>query len=409
MLQTAAPAPNDLEAYWMPFTANRQFKARSAPAGRRGRHVLPHCRWPQDPRWHRGAMVRQRRPWPRREITEAVRAQIEDTRLRAGVPDGPSGGIRAGGAPRRAIARGSRPRVLHQLGLGSRSTPRSRSRSPITAPAARRARTRLIGRERGYHGVGFGGISVGGIAGNRKAVRAAAARRRPSAAHPRSRAQTPSAAASRRTARARRRARAHRRAARRLDHRRSDRRAGGRLDRRTAPAQGLSRAPAQDLRQARHPADLRRGDHRLWPARRAVRRRAISASTPDLMTTGQGPDQRRRADGRQSRAQGDPRRVHDRPGERHRAVPWLYLFRPSAGLRGRPRDARHLSARGPVRRAPPTLAPYWEEAVHALRGLPHVIDIRNIGLMAGIELEPRPGSPGRAATTPLSKPSSRGC
>jgi beta-alanine--pyruvate transaminase len=30
------------------------------------------------------------------------------------------------------------------------------------------ARTRLIGRERGYHGVGFGGISVGGIAGNRR-------------------------------------------------------------------------------------------------------------------------------------------------------------------------------------------------------------------------------------------------
>src|SRR5690606_37633961 len=29
-------------------------------------------------------------------------------------------------------------------------------------------RTRLIGRERGYHGVGFGGISVGGISGNRK-------------------------------------------------------------------------------------------------------------------------------------------------------------------------------------------------------------------------------------------------
>ena len=30
------------------------------------------------------------------------------------------------------------------------------------------ARTRLIGRERGYHGVGFGGISVGGIVANRK-------------------------------------------------------------------------------------------------------------------------------------------------------------------------------------------------------------------------------------------------
>src|SRR5690349_25014794 len=31
------------------------------------------------------------------------------------------------------------------------------------------ARTRLLGRERGYHGVGFGGISVGGMVANRKA------------------------------------------------------------------------------------------------------------------------------------------------------------------------------------------------------------------------------------------------
>src|SRR5258707_8025652 len=30
------------------------------------------------------------------------------------------------------------------------------------------ARTRLIGRERGYHGVGFGGISAGGMVNNRK-------------------------------------------------------------------------------------------------------------------------------------------------------------------------------------------------------------------------------------------------
>ena len=39
------------------------------------------------------------------------------------------------------------------------------------------------------------------------------------------------------------------------------------------------------------------------------------------------------------------------------------------------------------------LAPYWEDAVHALRGLPHIIDLRNLGLVAGIELEPRPGRP----------------
>ncbi|HTK85628.1 MAG TPA: aspartate aminotransferase family protein [Patescibacteria group bacterium] len=39
------------------------------------------------------------------------------------------------------------------------------------------------------------------------------------------------------------------------------------------------------------------------------------------------------------------------------------------------------------------LAPYWEQAIHALRGLPHIIDIRNIGLVGAIELAPRPGKP----------------
>lgn len=40
------------------------------------------------------------------------------------------------------------------------------------------------------------------------------------------------------------------------------------------------------------------------------------------------------------------------------------------------------------------LAPYWEDAVHSLQGLPHVIDIRNVGLVAGVELEPRSEKPG---------------
>lgn len=44
-----------------------------------------------------------------------------------------------------------------------------------------------------------------------------------------------------------------------------------------------------------------------------------------------------------------------------------------------------------------SLAPYWEEALHSLRGLPHVIDIRNLGLVGGIELEPRAGAPGTRA------------
>jgi beta-alanine--pyruvate transaminase len=33
-----------------------------------------------------------------------------------------------------------------------------------------------------------------------------------------------------------------------------------------------------------------------------------------------------------------------------------------------------------------SIAAYWQDAVHSLRGLPHVIDIRSIGMMAGIEL-----------------------
>lgn len=41
-----------------------------------------------------------------------------------------------------------------------------------------------------------------------------------------------------------------------------------------------------------------------------------------------------------------------------------------------------------------TLSPLWEEAVHSLKGLPNVIDLRNLGLVAGIELSPRQGAPG---------------
>lgn len=40
------------------------------------------------------------------------------------------------------------------------------------------------------------------------------------------------------------------------------------------------------------------------------------------------------------------------------------------------------------------LAPVWEERLHSLRGAPHVVDIRNLGLIGGIELAPRPGAPG---------------
>ena len=41
------------------------------------------------------------------------------------------------------------------------------------------------------------------------------------------------------------------------------------------------------------------------------------------------------------------------------------------------------------------LGPYWEQALHGLKGLPHIVDLRNYGLIAGIEFAP---APGRATT-----------
>jgi beta-alanine--pyruvate transaminase len=37
------------------------------------------------------------------------------------------------------------------------------------------------------------------------------------------------------------------------------------------------------------------------------------------------------------------------------------------------------------------LSPYWENALHSLKGLPHVVDLRNYGLIGAIEFEPAPG------------------
>ena len=43
------------------------------------------------------------------------------------------------------------------------------------------------------------------------------------------------------------------------------------------------------------------------------------------------------------------------------------------------------------------ISSYWEDALHALKGLPHVIDIRNLGLIGAIELEPIEGAPTKRA------------
>jgi len=167
-LLTDAPALSheSLEAFWMPFTANRQFKA--APrmlveadgmyyTTDDGRRILDgfaglwccnagHCRKP---------------------IVEAIQRQ-------AAVMDY-SPAFQMGHPLAFELANriaGLAPRGLDHVFFCNSGSEAVDSALKIALAWHRvrgeGARTRLIGRERGYHGVGFGGISVGGIPVNRK-------------------------------------------------------------------------------------------------------------------------------------------------------------------------------------------------------------------------------------------------
>ncbi len=158
-------SPNDLDAFWMPFTPNRRFKANPRMLSHaEGMHYrTPDGRQVLDATsglWCVNAG--HNRP----KIVEAIRRQ-------AGEMDyAPSFNM---GHPA-AFAFASRIAQITPPGLDRIFFTGSGSESVDTALkialAYHRARgkgtkTRLIGRERGYHGVGFGGISVGGIPKNR--------------------------------------------------------------------------------------------------------------------------------------------------------------------------------------------------------------------------------------------------
>ena len=158
--------PNDLRAFWMPFTANRQFKSnpRMFVAAKDmhyttsdGRQVLDgtaglwccnagHCR---------------------PKITEAIQRQAAELDY---APAFQMGHPIAFELANRIID--IAPKGIEHVfytNSGSESV-ETALKLAIAYHRARGegARTRLIGRERGYHGVNFGGISVGGIVNNRK-------------------------------------------------------------------------------------------------------------------------------------------------------------------------------------------------------------------------------------------------
>ncbi len=155
-----------LDAYWMPFTANRQFK--KAPrllARAEGMHY-----WTDDGRQILDGVAGL---WcvnaghARPKIVQAIQAQA------AQMDYAPPFQM----AHPQAFELADRLAKLAPAGLNRVFFTNSGSESVETALkiaiAWQRARgegtrTRLIGRERGYHGVNFGGISVGGIVSNRK-------------------------------------------------------------------------------------------------------------------------------------------------------------------------------------------------------------------------------------------------
>src|SRR6202165_40868 len=166
--QTSRPSivPNDLEAYWLPFTANRAFKAapRLVARAKDMHYYTPDGRAVLDGTaglWCTNA-GHNRDP-----IVAAIRAQA------AGLDYAPAFQI----SHPKAFERASRIAALAPADLDHVFFCNAGSEAVDTAlkialayhnVRGEGARTRLIGRERGYHGVGFGGISVGGMPNNRK-------------------------------------------------------------------------------------------------------------------------------------------------------------------------------------------------------------------------------------------------
>ena len=162
---TVANAPS-LDAWWMPFTANRQFKA--APrimVAAQGMHYTAD----DDRRVLDGTagLWCVNAGHGRREIADAVGEQLLTLDYAPSFQMGHPLAFRF--AERlAAIAPAGLDRIFF-TGSGSESVDTALK----IALAYQRAigqgtRTRLIGRERGYHGVGFGGISVGGMVNNRR-------------------------------------------------------------------------------------------------------------------------------------------------------------------------------------------------------------------------------------------------
>ena len=164
--RNTATVPNDLESFWIPFTPNRAFKAapRLIARAKDMHYFTPEGRAVLDATaglWCTNA-GHNRDP-----IVAAIQAQAAELDYAPAFQF----------AHPKSFELASRIAALAPGDLDQVFFCNSGSEAVDTAlkialayhnVRGQGARTRLIGRERGYHGVGFGGISVGGIVSNRK-------------------------------------------------------------------------------------------------------------------------------------------------------------------------------------------------------------------------------------------------
>ena len=392
-MSAPSPAAPDLAAFWMPFTANRQFK--QAPRllvsasgmtyrSHDGREILDgtgglwcvnagHCR-------------------PR--IVEAI------ARTAATLDYAPTFQM---GHPL-AFEVASRLAALAPPGLNRVFLTNSGSESVDTALkialAYHRARGegqrfRLIGREKGYHGVGFGGISVGGLPNNRKAFGPLLPgtdhlrhtldleRNRMSRGLPRHGAELADDLE-------------------RLVQLHDASTIAAVIVEPVAGSAGVILPPQGYLQRLRELCDRHgillifdeviTGFGRVGEAFAAQR----FGVTPDLITTAKGLTNGSVPMGAVLARQ----EIHD--AFMHGPEGMIELFH-GYTYSGHPlacaaalatldtyRDEDLFASALRLERA-------WEDAIHALADLPHVRDIRNVGLIGAVELEPRPGAPGARA------------
>lgn len=155
-----------LEAHWMPFTGNRNFKASprmiASASGAYytdsdGRKIFDGL----SGLWCSGL------GHGRKEITEAARKQLDTLDYSPAFQHGHALSFELANRIKELVPAGLD--YVFFTGSGSESADTSLKMARAYWRAKGQAsKTRLIGREKGYHGVNFGGISVGGMVGNRK-------------------------------------------------------------------------------------------------------------------------------------------------------------------------------------------------------------------------------------------------